>query len=402
MSRLLLVPVGFYVLSTGLGVLLRFFFVRPFAFPVFGNGVHAHSHTLYFGWGALALFALMLRALGSTGRLTRFFLGAVVAISAATFVSFLEGGYSTPSIVVSAISLLVWPVGVAEVWRRARARADLAAIYFRTAMAYVVFASLGAATRAIFIALDASAYAKSLAVFAFLHGFSWFFVFGVLGVLLHEAGAFGIRLDERSLALALKIAAPLAWLTFPLGVPQGSEGVLGLVARAASVVLLVFGLVAARALWRAGKEGRDAHHLAFCWLGFWLGLDASLAAVGALGLSELAVRSRHLAILYLHVRLVGFVSLGVMLAIFAGRRSPFGPGMWLHNLGLLVMLAGLGVAGLPATGWSIPPLLLRLSLPVAAVGGAVTALAGAVWLVQLVAERRSARSALADRAAVPR
>lgn len=402
MTRLLPIAVGFYVLSTSLGVLLRFFFVTPFAFPDFGNGVHAHSHTLYFGWGALALFALILRALDAEGRAPRVFLGAVVAISAATFVSFLEGGYSVPSIVVSALSLLVWPIGVVQVFRFYRGRADLPAAYFRTAMAYVLFASLGAATRAVFMATGASAYAKSLAVFAFLHGFSWFFVFALLGLLLHAAESLGVRLETRAFERILRIAAPLAWLTFPLGVPQGSEGALGLAARVVSLVLLVPGAIGAQALWKAGRGGGGASHLAFRWLGLWFGLDALLAALGALGLSELAVRSRHLAILYLHVRLVGFFSLGTMLAIFAGRRARFGPGLWLHNLGLVVMLGGLAVAGLPATGWSLPPLLLRLSLPVAAIGGLTTALAGIVWLVLLLLERRSARSALLDPPAVPR
>lgn len=391
MPRFLPVAVGFYVLSTSLGVLLRYFFVSPFAFPVFGNGVHAHSHTLYFGWGALALFTLILLGIGARGRLTRLFLGSIAAIAGASFVSFLEGGYSVPSIVISALSLVVWPIGLVVVWRLLRGHRELAASYFRTAMVYVLLASGGAATRAVFIATDASAYANSLAVFAFLQNFSWFFVFGLMGLLLRAADDLGIPVDRRGFRRFLVLAAPLAWLTFPLGVPQGSEGALGIAARIATILLVVPGTLGARALWRAGRSGSSAYHHAFRWLALWLGLDAILGAFGALGLSELALRSRHLAILYVHIRLVGFFSLGLMLCIFARARLRFGPGLWTHNIGLCLMLGGLALGGAPAFGLDLPPLLPRLALGLAALGGLVTASAGILWLVQLLlAGRRGA------------
>lgn len=397
MARFFPTAVGFYALSTGLGVLLRYFFVAPFTFLDFGNAVHAHSHTLYFGWGALGLFALSLEELGAKRRPARLFLGALTAISAATFVSFLEGGYSVPSIVLSAISLVVWPVGMVMVWRSTAGRSEPEAPFFRAAMIYLLLASLGAALRAVFMATEASSFAKSLAVFAFLHNFSWFFFFGLMGLLLRAAPKLGLSLDPRPLRIFLFFTASLAWLGFPLGVHQGSEGSLGLVARSSALLLLLPGLLAAKELWRAGK-GRSAPHLAFRWLGIWLGFDFILAAVGAAGLAELAHRSRHFVVLYLHVRLLGFFSLGLMLCLHAALRpgaAGFGPGLWLHNLGLLVMLVGLALAGLPATGIALPPALLAAALPIAALGGLLTAAAGLLWLAQLFLAVR-ARPALTD------
>lgn len=396
MARFYPTAVGFYVLATCLGVLLRYFFVAPFTFLDFGNAVHAHSHTLYFGWGALGLFAGMLAELGAEGRWPQRFLGAVTVISAATFVSFLQGGYSVPSIVISALSLLVWPVGVVLVWRAARGGQDLSVSYFRAAMVYILLASFGAILRAAFMATEASNFAKSLAVFGFLHNFSWFFVFGLLGLLLRTAPKLGLSMDEGPLRRFLLFAAPLAWLGFPLGVHQGSEGLLGFVARGSTLVLLIPGALAAAAVWRVG-EGRSTSHLGFRWLGLWLGLDLLLASLGAAGLADLAHRSRHLVVIYLHVRLLGFFSLGLMLCLFTARRgrAGFGPGLWLHNFGLTVMLGGLALAGIPATGLSLPATLIGAALPVAALGGLVTAAAGLFWFAQLLRAPRR-RLALTD------
>lgn len=379
--------VGFYLLSVALGVFLRAFFVAPFAYPVFGNAVHAHSHTLYFGWGALGVFALALER----GRFERILLGGIVAISAATFVSFFHGGYWTPSIVISALSLLLWPTGAVLVSKRLRGERSLSATYLRAAMAYVLLASVAAAVRAVFVAIDASPLAKSLAVFAFLHDFAWFFVFALLGLLLRAAPGLGLRIDERLLAWHASLAIPLAWLGFPLGVHQGHEGLLGALARISTLVLVVPGALAAAALWKAGRGGRDGPHLVFRWLALWFALDALLAGLGAAGLAETALRSRHLAILYLHVRLLGFFTLGLMLCLFArcGRIARFAPGMWLHNFGLTTMLGGLAVAGLPGLGWTAPSTWLQAALFVAALGGAIAAAAGVLWFVRLFPSPRA-------------
>lgn len=394
------IAVAFYLLSTSLGVLLRVFFLAPFSYPVFGNAVHAHSHTLYYGWGALGLFALVL----GRSRADRALLAGITGISAATFVSFVHGGYWVPSIVISALSLLLWPAGATLVFRRLRGESSLSASYLRASMVYILLASVGAALRAVFMATDASAFAKSLAVFAFLHDFAWFFVFALLGLLLRIAPRLGLRLDERLLRWHFLVTIPLAWLGFPLGVPQGTEGILGAVARLATLALLVPGLLAAVALWKAGEGGRDAPRLALRWLAIWLALDVVLAALGAAGLAELALRSRHLAVLYLHVRLLGFFSLGLMFCVFARMgqlpRAAFTPGLWLHNLGLLVMLAGLALGGLPATGWRLTASLLGAALPVAAAGGVLAAAAGLLWFLQLLLAPRHAP--LQDPAAVQR
>lgn len=381
MKKILLASIGFYVIATALGLLLRLSFVMPVDLPSFSNALHAHSHTLYFGWGALGAIALHFLRLGATGREARVMLAAIIVLSAATFVSFLHGGYSLPSIVISALSLPLWAWVALAAWRYTKGRSSLDISYFRTSLAYLVLACVGAILRVVFVATGGSAFEKSLAVFAFLHNFAWFFIFAVLGLLIHRARSFGIGLDERRLRFALRLAAPIAWLGFPLGVMGGSAGLLGMLARGAAAGLVVPMGLAAMSLWRGGSTTRaKSLRAAFRWLGFWLGLSALLSLAGGFGLAELAVRSRHLAILYLHVLLAGFVSFGLMVAILWELSAKLAVGSLIHNVGLGIMVLGLGLAGAPALGWS-DGRLVPYGFALAALGGALLFLAGVVWIV---------------------
>ncbi len=368
---------GFYLLATGLGLVLRTFFVFPFEGLVFANALHAHSHTLYFGWGALGILTLSFQRLGAAPRL---FLASVVGISAATFLSFLQGGYSTVSIVISSLSLLIWIGAVTLFVKHGRGQRGIDIAFLRMGMVYLVLASFGAVARVILSAFDAPALYKSLAVFSFLNNFAWFFLLSVVGLLVSRASSLGVRFDEGLLRWQLRLSWPLAWLTFPLGVPGGADGILGALGRGAAIALLVPAALGALALWRAATSAEtSAARWSLRWLAFWLGLEAILAAAGGFGLAGLAVHSRHLAILYLHVLLLGVVSLGLMIAVLSSLGARLAAGMWLHNAGLVIMSLGLAMAGLPAFGFALPEGLPRLGLILAAVGGAISFSAGIVW-----------------------
>jgi len=386
--------IGFYLLAMAVGLGLRFFFVFPFGGFVFQHALHAHSHTLYFGWCALGILALAFRRVGATGRWATRLLGVVAALSAGTFVSFLHGGYSAPSIALSALSLPIWGVAVATFWKHARGKEGIDLAFLRTGVVYLAVASTGAVIRTLLIAFQASTFAKSLAVFGFLHNFAWFFVFSVIGLLVSAAGALGVRFDERLLRWQLRLAAPIAWLTFPLGVAGGDQGALGITARVGAVLLLIPAALGAAALWKASSQSRPGVRGAFRWLAFWLTAEALLSATGGFGLAGLAVQSRHLAILYLHVLLVGVVSLGLMLAHVTSLGAPVRVGAWLHNGGLVVMAAGLAFAGLPVFGWALPEGLPRLGLVLAAIGGAIVYAAAICWAVGVVRARQVERGAL--------
>lgn len=364
----IVLPFAFYLLALLLGLALRFFFVAPFGGIDFGNAVHAHSHTLYFGWVGLGIFTLAFARLGADDRGVRAVLGSIALVSAATFLAFLEGGYSLPGIVVSSVALLVWAAAVALFWRRARGREGVDLAFLRAGMAYVVLASLGACARVAILALGVrDPLPGKLAVFAFLHDFAWFFVLGVFALVAWQAPRLGTRLDDRLLRWQLRLTVPFAWLTFPLGVPGGSAGALGLVASVAALALLLPAAIGCWNLWQASRGAAPEGATALRWLAFWFGLQALLEAAGALGLAAPAVQSRHLAIAYLHVLLVGFVSGGLALALLAGAGVRAGAAARWHNLGMAVMGLGLALAGGGVFGFGGAA---RPGLWLAALGGA--------------------------------
>lgn len=390
MPTFLRFSVGFYLLATALGLALRVFFVAPFQGLVFQNALHAHSHTLYFGWGALGIFALAFEHLGAVGNGARLLLWGIVGISAATFVSFWLGGYWAPSIVISSLSLLIWGAAVTIFWRHAKGKRGIDVSFLRAGIVYLVLASSGAVVRTILIAVQGSALSKSLAIFAFLHNFAWFFVFSVIGILLSQAKALGVRFDERLFRWQLVLAIPLAWITFPLGVAGGVTGALGWAARFAGIGLLIPAAFGALGLWRAAATATRAEVRGpLRWLAGWLLLEAALSAAGGFGLAASAVHSRHLAILYLHVLLVGVVSFGLMLAVTTrlGVWSALSP--WLHNVGLAVMTIGLALGGSGGVGLTLPSSWPFYGLVLAVVGGALIFAAGLWWAVAIAKAARA-------------
>lgn len=370
-----------YVLATSLGVLMRFAYLAPMPWLPFAHAIHAHSHTLYFGWVGLALLALAFRLVGDEGRGVRILLGTIAVLSVATFVSFLNGGYTTLSIIISTAFLFVWAAAIARWWRAARGRAGLEFAYLRVGMGYLGVASLGAWGRVILLAMNVSdpIYGK-LSVFAFLYNFGWFFVFGVIGLAIAWAPKWRLQWDEKLLRRHLLWAAPVAWLTFPLGVAGGAAvPILGPSARVAAVLLIVPGVMLTWALVKGARSVVGAMRPAFGWLAFWYGLKTAMEVGGAAGLSSVAVSTRHPAVLYLHVFLLGFVTVALLLPVLHELKRPLGHAFAVHNVGLFVMVAGLGMLSGPPFGFTWLVAHFWLAFLVAALGGAIVLVAGVVW-----------------------
>ena len=154
-----------------------------------------------------------------------------------------------------------------------------------------------------------------------------------------------------------------------------------MLARTATLVGAAAGVVWVRALWRMARGLLGAEAVAWRCLAGWYALKVMMEAAGALGLATWAARARQPTLLYLHVLLVGFVSLGLLVPLLKRLGRPLSRGLLLHNTGLLGMAGGLALLGAGTGGlaWAAP--WLAHGYLVAAMGAVPIVLAGLLWLV---------------------
>ena len=325
-----------FVLAGATGAFFRFAVAHGMAFGLdLGNVRHAHSHLMYFGWATPALFALIARRLPELGgrpvSRVRAVLVAAFGLALLAFPPFLLYGYTSVAVgaarlplgaMAAGLNVLAW-YAFAGAYVRARRGAPptLALRLFDVALGFLVLATLGAwGLPALQIAGIESAAVKSASLHLFLDAFSegWF-VFGVLGLVAAETTAEKGRLA----AWGAGLAAAGVPFTFALGMPAALvPSGLAVVARTGGALvggglLLVVASLSVES-WRLQKRGTRKRGPKPS--GLWrlaLGLLAAkalgqLAVSAAPGLGWGSVPA--FRILYLHLMLLGFVTLGLVAA----------------------------------------------------------------------------------------
>ena len=310
------------------------------------NVRHAHSHLMYFGWATPALFALIARRLPRLGGRpiprAGLVVGVTFGLALLSYPPFLLYGYTPArigtaelplSVMAAGFNVLTW-YAFAGLYRQARRGAppSLPLRLFDLALCFLVLATLGAWGLPVLLLTGSESPAlMSALTHVFLDVFSegWF-VLGVLGLAAAEAGR-----DSRLARWGVALAAAGVPFTFALGMPAALVPPLFAVLSRVGGVLVGAGLVlVAAALWPGLR-------------GLWrlaLGLLALKAlgqvAVGVVpGAAWTAVPS--FRILYLHLMLLGFVTLGLVAAARAAWGEGATRGRRLLAAAVLVVLGSL-------------------------------------------------------------
>lgn len=358
---------GAYIAATLLGVWMRFELIGISFGPDFDHILHAHSHTLYFGWAALGLLAAASPAFQRVTMPMRWSIVALVLAIPLLFFGFLATGYHPFTIAVSTGVMAAWYVVAIAWWRQLSHMQKRVSLAFRYGLLYLAASSIGIWVLAIIQASGGSAFAEELAIHAFLLGFGWFFVFMVVGAIILHRHRLGLSLDPRVVAPILHFWAVAAWATFPLGVVGGPEvWVLGPIARVAGLAVVVPGVWWVSLLWRVADPGpmQLLHRLAALWFGV---ATVATAVVASLGSSVLLAGGRQGVVIYLHALFVGFVT--PLLATLLSHRLPI-VALRVHHAALGVMLIGLSVV---AVGYH------QTGMWMALVGAVALWLAGVGW-----------------------
>lgn len=318
---------GLFVVAALTGVLFRFGMVYGWTGGFDLEHIrHAHSHLMYFGWGTPVLMTLIWTLLphGATrewGRAFRWVVGFILGAAVLAYPLFLRFGY-TPvqigsarlpiAVVGASLNMVGWYgfVGLYVATTRALRR-TVAIRLWDLAVLALVLATLGAWGLALVqpIGIESPILAMALThVFLDLFSEGWF-VLGVLGVgfALLES-----ETDGRSEWPIWLVALGLP-LTFLLGLPQSalSPAVLWIGRMGGTVVgicMLALAIQLGQRLGSAQKRWLWAIPIGF------LVVKACAQLLGSMIPALWLGGSHALRILYLHLMLLGFVSLGLVAA----------------------------------------------------------------------------------------
>lgn len=390
-----------FIIAGATGSLMRFGML--YGYPAglqFVNVRHAHSHLMYFGWVTPALMGLIAASLTRvTGRQIspriRWVMGATIVVALLAYVAFILYGYQVAefgerrlplSVMAATLNMLAWYAFGILYYRTTRGVTRNRPLrMWDAAVIFLVLASLGAWGVAVVSRLGIEDPFWSVAmthVFLDLFSEGWM-VLAVLG-LAHASlppGSLSPAQEARSRwgENLIVIGLPLVFLlAMPVGlVPSGVRNL----ASFAGALVIAGLFISIWSLWPAVSTS-------------WLGWRVPLALLGVKALVGLGTllpataqwgQQNGLRILYLHLLLLGFVTLGLVVAAKETWGREAVPGQRWLVAAVLVLLLTL----LPLTGLWPEALVGRWALIVAAWASLSPVLAATGMLIALMARKRT-------------
>ncbi len=338
------------LLVAGIGVTLRYKIVFPLPGIDQGYLLHGHSHFAFAGWVTQALMSLLVQYLAENGQSSvfkkyRWLLYANLFTAYGMLISFPLEGYALFSIIFSTLSIFVAYVFTVFYFRDLNKLPvkSSSQLWFKSAIFFNALSSLGAFTLAFMLATkQTNEHIYLEAIYFFLHfqynGWFFFACMGLLNYQLIKAGFPDKKL--RQLFWLFFIACIPAYLlsTLWLSLPDWLYWIVVIAALLQLYGWIVLVLNMRAYVLRLKKDVPKSLHLIFVFAAIALTAKLILQALSVIpSLSKLAFGFRPIVIGYLHLVLLGVITLFILGYIFSQRYLPSNKTVY---CGLFIFIAG--------------------------------------------------------------
>jgi hypothetical protein len=317
------IPLVFFALAASFGLLLRWHVVQPFDWLHYPYWLHAHSHVMFLGWVTNVLLIFAIERFAASAKLAWYrkaFFG-VQALLIGMAISFPLQGYGVASIVLSTLHTALIVVFALRFFRETKSMPETASLwYMRVALIYFLVSAVGpiaiGATSAMGLAQSKWYY---LSVYYYLHfQYNGFFTFGILAVFLNllETKGIGFEVVEaRRAGQYLAVACAPAYLLSTLWVDPGlifnAIGFFAGVLQIVSMVLLIKCLRHSTAEIASKTKRASVRLLVIALISY--GIKLLSQTISAFpDVAHLAAENRPYVMAYLHLVLIGTISLPLL------------------------------------------------------------------------------------------
>jgi hypothetical protein len=322
MQKYYSIPLAFFSIAALLGLFLRWQFVDPTPGVRYTYFLHGHSHMMFLGW----VFNVILLAsieqqlnLHKQPKYLKVFL-FLQLLTIAMAVSFPVQGYGPLSILLSTAHTFIVILFIPFFFRDIKAVTSTSRWFIRVAWIFFLLSTLGPFALAYLMANGmANTVWYHFSIYYYLHfQYNGFFLFGILSMFFHFLESRNIPYNTRRVKIFGKLAVVACVPAYMLSILYANPPVVfNLIGVAAAIVQLVAFVILIKETLAVGAGLQTNIHPVVAKIG-WL-IVFALAGKFLLQLAsahpyvaELAYTLRPLIIAYLHLGVVGVITLFLM------------------------------------------------------------------------------------------
>lgn len=316
----------FFTLTAFSGMWMRFYTINPASAIPYTNILHGHSHLAMLGWAFLGVFIVFLSLFWKKikhRKQATILVCSLFITSLLMFGAFLYQGYDVLSIITATIHIFIEYWAAVFMYRQLKGQVHLPKtgnLFIKSALLVLVISSIGPFALGYISANGLKdSYLFDMAMYFYLHfqynGWLTLFLIGIFIIILHKS----------NIEIQNKLFTTGYWFYFVSLFPSYFLSILWIDLGSYSTILatigsigqwlgVIFILTAVIKTWRDIMQHFSRLTVAFLGITFFLLLFKSTMELGLISpaLAPLVYETRSIVIGYLHLTLLGFVSMFIL------------------------------------------------------------------------------------------